>query len=290
MSKSLVFLVFTLTVLGGCGLSQVQKDAIGQFSQTSSTFGKSISTQLTDARDSVINARKRVLILNPAKLPDRDKIDGALTPENLSVRVRAAEALQSYGDLLEAIVEDTQQQELADASKTFTTSLRSLDPSSKRISDDQLTAIGGLVRDIGGLLVEYKKKKALKELIPAAHDQVSTIAKLFKEEFNAQGALAEYVNGTALLLVSAMDDLLNKQAGSVADRTIVAESFTEGIQLKRKTDAIYPHIADAADQLVRSHQRLVDALKDDKLNMQDLTTFSKTVKDIVTQTKIIVHK
>jgi hypothetical protein len=290
MPRFSVLVLCAFTTLAGCGLSQVQKDAISQFSQTSSAFGKNVSNQLTDARDAVIDARKRVLILNPSKLQNRDDLEGTLTPKNVSARVRAAEALQSYGELLEAIVEDTQKQELEDASKTFTTSLRGLDPDSNKLSDDQLTAIGGVVQDIGGLFVEYKKEKALKELIPATHDQVKTVAELFKQEFKTDGPFALYVNGTSALLVSSTDPLLDHPQGTVADRTMVAESFAQGIQLRQKTNEIYPQIAAAADTLISSHQNLINTIQNDKLEMKDLTAFTKTVQDIVTKTKIIAHK
>jgi len=290
MSKPILSGLMAVLVLAGCGLTHVQKDAISQFSQTSSAFGKNVSTQLTDARNTVIEARKRILILNPTKLTERDNIDGALTPTNLSVRVRAAEALQAYGDLLQAIVNDTQQQELADASNTFTISLRSLDPQNKTISDDQLTAIGDLVQGIGGILVEYKKMKALKKLIPATQAQVAEIAELFKKEFKSDGPFAVYVNGQGLLLVTAMDPLLDHPQGSVADRTMVAESFQQGIEIKRKSDSIYPQIATAADTLVTSHQSLVNALEHETFEMKDLTAFSKTVQDILAKTKILAHK
>lgn len=274
--------------VSGCGLSQVQKDSIGQFSRSSVSLGETLTTQLIDARSTVMDLNAAVLTLTPQRIKDREKIDGALTPDRISARIRAAEALQSYGQLLLALVEDTQQAELADASAKFTHSVRGLDPDSRRLSDDQLTAVGEVVQDIGGLIVEYKKKKAIKAIVPQADAQVQQIADLFAAEFKADGPVSKYVNAMGLLAVTAADSVFDDTKATLQDRIPAVTANRQGIETRRKTDGIYPGLAEAATQVKAGHEDIVKVLGEHKVTLVRLNELAKTVKDLAAHTRLML--
>jgi len=282
-------LIFLLLVTG-CGLTQVQKDAISQFSHSSAAFGESVSTQLTDARSTVLELNTAVLILDPRRIKDRDKIDGAFPPDRISARIRAAETLQSYAALLLALVEDTQQGELESAAAIFKDSVRGLDQDSQKISEEQLTAVGELVQDVGGFIVEYKKKKAIEKIVPEANEQVKKIADLFVSEFTIDGAVAKNVNAMGLLAVTAADSFLDDKNASVQDRIPAVEAHRKGMETKRKTDAIYPSIATGATQLKVGHEDIIKVLGGNTITLAQLNELTKTVKDIGAKTRILLTK
>lgn len=283
-SSCLIFALF----LSGCGLTQVQKDSISQFSRSSASFGDTVTSQLIDARSTVMDLNTSVLTLTPQRIKDRDKIDGALPPDRISARIRAAETLQSYADLLLALVEDTQQAELAAASAKFKESIRGLDPDSRKLSEEQLTGVGELVEDIGGLIVEYKKKKAIAAIVPEADAQVQRIADLFASEFNTDGPVAKYVNAMGLLAVTAADSVLDDTNATVQDRIPAVEANRKGIETKRKTDAIYPGLAAAAAQLKAAHGDIVKGVKENKITLARLNELTKTVKELAAHTRLML--
>lgn len=280
--------VMVAVVMSGCGLSQVQKDSIGQFSRSTATFGETVSAQLVDARGTVMDLNASVLTLTPQRIKDREKIDGALTPDRLSARIQAAEALRSYGQLLLALVEDTQQAELAEASAKFTQSVRGLDPESRKLSDEQLTAVGEVVQDIGGLIVEYKKKKAIEAIVPGADAQVQTIADLFAAEFKADGPVSKYVNAMGLLAVTAADSVFDDTKATLQDRIPAVTANRQGVETRRKTEAIYPGLATAATQLKAGHEDIVKVLGEHKITLARLNELTKTVQGLASHTKLML--
>lgn len=282
--------LISVLLVTGCGLTQVQKDAISQFSRTSAAFGENVTTQLTDARSTVLELNTAVMTLDPQRIKDRDKIDGAFPPDRISARIRAAETLQSYAELLLALVEDTQQRELESAAAKFKESIRGLDPDNQKMSEEQLTAVGELVQDIGGLIVEYKKKKAIEKIVPDANEQVKKIADLFVSEFNIDGAVAKNVNAMGLLAVTAADSVLDDKTVSVHDRMLAVDANRKGIETKRKTDAIYPSIATGATQLKAGHEEVVKVLGEKSVTLAQLNELTKTVRDIAAKTRLLLNK
>src|SRR5882672_10983448 len=153
--RPLVGMITLVILQPACGLTTAQKDAVSQFGRASKGFGAAVSTELVDMRNIVIDLNSNVLILEPKKLANRDVLDGAFSLPNVNGRVRAANVLQTYGELLVALVEDTQAKELQAAAGSFTGSVRGLDPDKARLSDDDLDAVGKLVVAVGGLIVEH---------------------------------------------------------------------------------------------------------------------------------------
>lgn len=289
MWMKLAFLILMLLATG-CGLTQVQKDAIGQFSQTSAAFSDNVTTQLVDARHTVMELNTAVLTLDPKRIRNRDKIDGAFPPDRISARIRAAQTLKSYAELLLALVEDTQQNELESAAANFKESVRRLDPDNKKISDERLTAVGEWVEAVGGLVVEYKKKKAIEKIVPEADAQVQEIADLFAQEFKATGPVTMNVNATGLLAVTAADTVLDNAHAGTQDRALAVEANRKGIETQRKTEAIYPRIAAAAEQLKGGYGEVVRVLKEETVTLAQLNELSKTVGDIAAKTRLLVEK
>lgn len=278
-----------LLLVTGCGLTQVQKDAISQFSRTTAAFGDSVAAQLTDARRTVMDVNTAVLTLDPKRIPNRSKMDGALTPDRISVRIRAAETLTAYAGLLQALVEDSQQQELERAAGKFKESVRQLDPDSKKISNDRLTAVGEWVEAVGGLVVDYRKKKAIEKIVPEADAQVKEIADLFAKEFKADGPVTLYVNATGLLAVTAADTVLDQAQAGLQDRVLAVEAHRKGMETQRKTETVYPRMAAAAAQLKGGHGEIVRVLKEEHVALEQLNEMSQTVGDIAAKTRLLLE-
>src|SRR5262249_23788300 len=146
-----------------------------------------VSMDMVDMRNVVIDLNSNLLALDPSRLANREQLDGDYSLPAVNARVRAANVLQTYGELLVALVADTQAQELQSAAASFTGSGRGLEPNRARLSYADLDAVGKLVAGVGGLVVEHKKAEALKGIVPKAHRQVEALGTLFADEFNPSG-------------------------------------------------------------------------------------------------------
>lgn len=287
----LVLCVGLLLGLSACGLSSVQRDAATQFSRAAAAFGESVSTQMAEIRSTAVDLHMHAVALNPSKIKERDKIDGAFDPQRVGVRIQAAKVLQNYGELLLALIEETQEKELESAAGRFTQSLRGLDPGQIKISEGQLEAIGKIVTTIGGLFVEHKKKEVLATIVPKAHDQITAIGALFGDEFDPKnGPIAKNFDAMSLRTVSYSDAILDSQGSSLTDRSIAAYAHRKGIESSRKANTIFPSMAGAATGVTKAHEQLVKALDEKAYSTEDLVTFTKKVEDLLAATKLFSNK
>jgi hypothetical protein len=156
------------------------------------------------------------------------------------------------------------------------------------LSEEQLTAVGEVVQDIGGLIVEYKKKKAIEAIVPEADAQVQKIADLFAAEFKADGPVSKYVNAMGLLAVTAADSVLDDTKATVQDRIPAVDANRKGIETRRKTDAIYPGLATAATQIKTGHEDIVKVLGENKITLARLNELTKTVQDVAAHTRLML--
>lgn len=286
---ALVALVTLAVLQSACaGLTAAQKEAVSQFGRASAGFGTAVSTEMVEMRNIVIDLNSNVLVLDPEKLAKRDELDGAFSLRNLNARVRAANVLQTYGELLVALVENTQAKELQAAAGSFTKSVRGLDPDKVRLSDGDLDEVGKLVAAVGGLVVEHKKAGALKGIVPKAHPQVAEIGRLFASEFDpAQGALARNFDATGLRVVRASDRILDAQGSTATDRALAAAAHRKGIEASQKANTVFPDLHQGAVTMVAAHSRLVEALARDRVQIDDIKSFAKTVESLVASVRIL---
>ncbi|MFO0995730.1 MAG: hypothetical protein U1F33_03530 [Alphaproteobacteria bacterium] len=271
-----VGLLLALTLLlGACGMNTERRDAVGEFSRATARFGAMASNEIIEARRAVVDLNTYVVALDPAKLPRRQELEGPFTPAAVEGRVRAAEALRRYGELLAAIVHDESDVKVAHAAQRFTGSIKQLDRATVKLSDDELTAIGKATAAIGGIAIDEKRTAALKEIVPKAHPQVETLGKLFAGEFDPErGPIARRIDATAQLALQAADKTLDNRAAPVADRYVAAEAMRDSLAVVRRNNAMMPALAKAADSLVAAHERLVKALAADSFSFADVKAFA----------------
>ena len=146
---------FLLVPVIGCAVTNPQRAAVAQFAHASTEIGAFAAAQLPSLRQATIDMNLQGVALGgEAKLSD---LDEAFNPDQVATRVAAAHALASYGTLLQALMEDMQQEALALAADDFVTRFKRL--SGTRLDDQQVEGLGRLVQTIGGWFVERKKSK-----------------------------------------------------------------------------------------------------------------------------------
>ena len=94
------------------------------------------------------------------------------------------QALEAYAQLLHALVTASQQEQLQNAADRFVTSLRKVQGVS--LGDDQAGAIGLAIEQVGGLIVEYQRARATREVVTASHDTILQLLDLVRRDFDPQ--------------------------------------------------------------------------------------------------------
>ena len=277
--------VAVLVLLSACGLTTSQRAAVRNFSQATAALGEATSGELVGMRNATIRMNTARAQLSPPGAIE-GPLEGPFSADAVIARTQAATVLHDYGALLQALVDDTQEQELQTASDRFVASVRGLPGASKKISETQLAGMGQLVQAAGGVLVEYKKKQAIKRIVPAADPQVATLCDLLAADFDPDGA------NLAAGYLSAANSLL-RDAGTQVRRASNPETraaATDAYQLataSRARRVVLDRAKEAAIELKAANKSLADAVASDEISSEDLKSYATTVKTLVDTIKAL---
>src|SRR5207245_1755678 len=210
--------------------------------------GKTTADEPPQLRDSAIamNTARYGLIGQESNLQFTN-LEQQFTLANVKTIVKAATTLQSYGQLLLALVEDTQEKELKDAASGFISGAKTLPGVS--LSGDQADAIQAAVEAIGRLVVEWKKKQAVKTVVANSRSAVNQVCGLLAEEFDPAKARlgSQYFNITSPLRSEASNVL--QSAKSPAERTLALEAYWKAIAGQVRHEEVLKKISTTAVKL-----------------------------------------
>lgn len=278
--------VGSLLALSACGLTTTQRAAVRNFSRATAAFGEASAGEFVRMRDATMRMNAaRAELAEPGE--NVGPLEGAFSVEAVMVRTQAANALGAYGELLQALVDDTQEQELQTAADRFVASVRGLPGTEKSLNDAQLTSIGKLVQMGGSLVVEAKKKEAIRQIVPQADAQVAVLCDLLAADFDPDGARL----GTQFVLAA---NLLLTDAGTVVRRAKDPETraaATAAYQLasasRARKDAVLAPASKAALELKAANRALTEAISSDEVTGQDLDAYVATVQTLVEAIKVL---
>jgi len=268
----------SLTILmSGCtGLTASQKAAIGEFSRATSAVGETTQRELTEMRARMIQTNEQWLILRGSAtgLPLDRPLDGNLSVSTISVVVAAATALQGYGEMLEALVEDTQSKELQSAAGKFVTSLGRVPNVS--LSAGASDAISAAIVFAGQRFIEAKKARALKTIVPETRPAIDRICDTLASDFNfkSAGLAADLDNANESLLSAAGSAVLGiaggTDAAAVAARSIAFPALQYAVQGRVRRDEVQAHVSMAVIAIKNANAALADALEHDRWTLADV--------------------
>jgi hypothetical protein len=292
-------------LVSGCGLTVAQKATIGQFSRATATIGEGTAQELTRMRDGVIQANTSTLIIigedraAPGETTPRKAlitpatVERQFTVENIGRVGHAARALQSYGELLLALVEDSQAKELRGAAEGLVANLKAASDVSLQPKEED--AITSAVYAVGRVIVERKKAKAVKIIVPAAAPHIDKVTGLLAAEFdpNRDGSLGSAFRAAAERLRGEAANAF-RQAKTPADRAVILPAWEYGRAASLRSDEIHKRISDAASGIQKSHRMLVEAVKRDRWDAEDVKTlvteFDKEIKAVAKLTTELVER
>lgn len=270
-------------LISGCALNSEQREATRQFAYASANIGEFSVREFNHLRENTIDMNvSSVALRGHAKLFDDSGVvvlDEALKPQVIMPRIKAAQALSSYGKLLLALVEHSQDQELKRAANDFVGSFRSIEQ--LELSEKQLQGLGRLVQSIGSIWVDAKKAEAIEEIVPAVSKDVDKLCTLLIQDFSAsaenvgQGYDATISN---LLADSAM--VLKDPKASYSDRFIAVNGVKHAWEERAHLTMISTQAVKTLKKLRAANQQLTKAVKEDDFEIDDILAVGKEVNSL----------
>ena len=291
----LVSIVSLMLLASGCvGLTASQKAAIAEFSRATAAVGETTQTELTEMRERMIRTNQERLILQgpSVDLDFKKALDGKLTVDNVSVVVAAATALQGYGDMLEALVEDTQTKELHGAAEKFVTSLKQVPNAT--LSPGASDAISAAIVLGGQLLIEAKKARAIKAIVPATRPAIDQICDTLARDFDYKAAglatdlhaATERLHGVASAAFQDAPPGGDAAPAAIAARAVSLPALQYANQGRVRREEVLARISVAAAAIKKANAALADALEHDRWTLEDvkgLVGDAKALKPAITE-------
>src|SRR5262245_59649734 len=151
--------LLALLAAGGfaCGLTAGQRHAVLAVGEAAVTVGSFAADTFPAMRRTAIAANTIDVRIGGHSSPT--DLDEGFHLAQLEPRVIAALALEDYGRLLRALVDETQPDELATAAEHFVASAKIVP--GKKLSDQQYEGLGQVVEGIGGMVIAARKARAI---------------------------------------------------------------------------------------------------------------------------------
>jgi hypothetical protein len=290
----LLTLAVLLGTFAGCALTAKQKAAVSQFSGSAVTLGAVTSSELIAMRDNTVKMTiERLLLGGKSKNPqlgDQTSLDRGFDVERVVTVSGATQALAAYGKSLAALVDDTQSADLKAASNEFVASLGRVPDVKKRLSDEQLQAIGTVVQEVGGLWIEWKRKQAVTTIVNNSKDAVEHLCSLLIKDFDPK-------EGWIALQLQIIEDPLMGEATNglydgrtYNDRKIALEAFRLAHGSRMSRTQVLQRVTDAATAMKKANSALAKAIAKSDWSYQDIQDFAQKAQSLQMAVKIIVIK
>ncbi len=265
--------------LFGCALNVNQRAAAAGVAQASVGIGDVAAKEFGHFRSATIEMNSMDVVLGGhAKA---DNLDGAMDPERVIDRVRSAQALSNYGKLLFTLVEDSEEAEVRQATDAFLDSFSAI--GGRHMSDAQLDGLGRLVQGIGYFWVEAQKAKAVKQIVPAAREDVNALCDLLISDLSPQSAqLAMGFETTIRQLRQDAEAVLEDPVSRSADRLTAVDGLRRTQEERAHLDAISAQAVAALRDFKQAHEGLVESLLHDRFSLDDVRSLGKQMNSLRT--------
>jgi hypothetical protein len=263
----LIFVACFTVFQVGCGLTLQQRAAVERFSAATIDFATLTSSELVRSRTDVLEMNTLRVQLNDDTVK-LDRMDAHFTVEQVKVRVDAMHALKEYAELLHTLVTTSQQAQLQNAADSFVTSLRKVQGVS--LSDEKAGAIGLAIQQVGGLVVEYMRAKAAREVVTTSHDTILQLVDLVRRDFNPKAdhwSLGYDVVVTALVGAA---EFAAVGPNAAIRAPLVGEAKVAAAQNRARFTTVAAQVDASAAALRQAQINLLSALRSSDVTLDDI--------------------
>lgn len=266
-----------LLTASACALTSNQRVAAARFAQASRDIGDFAANEFTHLRTATVEMNTTNVAIGGTA--DKSNLDETFDVDRVAVRVTAAKALSDYGQLLWALVSETQQAELNQASGKFVDSLRSV--SGRKLSDAQLEGIGKAVQRIGRWWIESEKADAVKRIVPIVAPDVNRLCDLLIADFSASSLrLGQGFETTIIRLRTDADIALSDPATRYSDRMIAMRGQQMAERETQRLRVVSQEAARSLTTLKSANAELVRAIVDDTASIEDIHRVASEIRSL----------
>lgn len=271
-------------LLYGCGLSVHQRAAVQKFSAATIDFADLTSSELVKSRTDVLEMNKLRLQLKDDTIKPT-QMDEHFTVDRVKARVDAVGALKEYAELLHTLVTTSQEAQLRNAADSFVASLRKVQGVS--LSDEKAGAVGAVVQEIGGFVVEYMRAKAVRDVVTAVHPTILQVLELVRRDFDPSSDHWSLGYDKVIVALDGAVGLVPGGPGAAANAALVGEAQALSAKNRGRFRSIAEQVSKTALALRDAQVNLRYTLQTTEVTIEDINTFASRIDDFVKVYRIL---
>ena len=265
-------------LVAGCGLTVQQKAAVQRFATATSDFATLTSAELVSTRNDLIEMNTLRVELGDTAI-QADRTDALFTVDRVKTRVDAVTALKDYAELLQALATNSQAAQLKAAADGLVGSLRKV--RGVALSDEKAGAISAAVEKVGGLVVEYMRAKAMREVVEATHEPVLKVVDLIARDFDPQ---ADHWSLGYAVTISALRGAASSAARSAAGSTqgpLIGRAQVLAERNKQRFDTVAAQVSGSVAALREAQMNLRRSVESRGVSIAEIQSYAARVEDFV---------
>lgn len=286
--------LWLLAQIGCATLTENQRKNAADFSKATTALAEVTLNEFVQMRDGTIlmNTYRLAAVGEEEGQAGLDNLDEAFDVEDVKIRIQAVEVLKTYGELLQALVDETQEKGLRNASDKFVASIHGLPSGDKKMSDKQADALGEVVYQIGRFVVEAKKAKAVREVVTNTKGQIDHLCDLLSNEFKEEGVrlLMQYKKSGDVAIAAIQDSFLNTKPDDVITRLRLVEMYKQTQANRDRVAPVAKNVSIAIGNMKKANDALYKSMENLELTPDDfknLKGYRDSVKMIIDAIKVL---
>lgn len=272
----------------GCAMTPQQKEQVGRFGKATATLGAFAADELPALRRQIIEMDSLTQVLAAdGRMPAPDG-ERPISPDSARQRVAAAQALQAYGALLDALAsgarKETLRSKAQDLVETFDSALH------QGLSDAQRNAASGLIASLGALWLEKRKKDGVRAIVASYQQPVAQLGRLLAEDFTALGSgyLGAYT-AVAGRLENRAKGVLADAPLTLTERQLVINALLDAEVAKRRALALEHAAHQAIAELEAAHAALTAVINDGDMRVESIRAYARSIQELHTLARVLTQ-
>lgn len=266
-----------------CSLNRKQTRTLSHFSSQTIEVAQLSSKEMIAMRKGVIkmNLTRIQLAGQQSGLSWYDDLDEKFDVDTVSIRLKAIEALRSYGRLLKALADEDPQEEINAASERFVTTIKGLPAVQRSLNDSQLSALTKAIQLVGINYIEQRKKKAIQSIINTAKPQIDYLCDKLAAEFDYKrdGKLASQYLLTINNLFFIADDAYFEAKKPERKKQALKAIQLANFHKERKNNYLL-NVSQAIQSLKKANAMMQEAFEKDTFDQGNLDTLVQNVRTL----------
>jgi len=276
----------------GCGLTADQRKAVTSFSSSASDLGSASGEEFSQMQGTAVKLNTALYSGGDPAISSEIRqglyrnLYGNFTPDRMALRIQLAQNLQKFGTLLNQLATTSETDQLSNAAGNLSANLKSLPPNLRFVSDNNADAIEKVVEEVGGILVEYKRKNAIRSIIELYNPQIIGACNLIHDDFDiSQPHLGEQMNLVNGRLLQSTISTLRQEPDNPVVRSEGISDYALAYQTKAHIDTVYSSIMKSSTRCISADQALVKAMSSEEFSPDDIVSFETEVQQLVAALK-----